>query len=65
MKNMMMKLSAAVQGFILRQEGQDLIEYALLASLIALGAVTTMKTLSSDINSAFGNIGTTLNANVG
>ena len=61
---MMMKLSAAVQGFILRQEGQDLIEYALLASLIALGAVTTMQTLSKDINNAFGSIGPQLNAAV-
>lgn len=40
--------------------GQDLIEYALVAALIALGAVAGMKTLSSDIGTAFTNVGSTL-----
>ena len=62
MKHVLSKLSAILQGALLRQEGQDLIEYALLASLIALGAVTTMQTLSTDINNAFSAIGTNLNA---
>ena len=34
-------------------EGQDLIEYALLAALIALAAVTAMQTLGSAINTKF------------
>ena len=36
-------------------EGQDLIEYALLAALIALAAVTAMQTLGGAINSKFEN----------
>jgi pilus assembly protein Flp/PilA len=43
------------------ESGQDLIEYALVAALIAFGAVTTMGTLAGDINSAFSLIGSTLN----
>jgi len=35
------------------EEGQDLIEYALIALLIALGAVAGMGTLASSINNEF------------
>jgi pilus assembly protein Flp/PilA len=42
------------------ESGQDLIEYALVAALIAFGAVTTMQTLASDINIAFSGIGSKL-----
>ena len=34
-------------------EGQDLIEYALLAALIALAAITAMQTLGGAINTKF------------
>ena len=44
------------------ESGQDLIEYALVAALIALGAVTSMKTLSTAIGTAFTTINTSLNA---
>lgn len=42
------------------ESGQDLIEYALVAALIAFGAVTAMSSLSSNINSAFSIIGSDL-----
>jgi pilus assembly protein Flp/PilA len=42
------------------ESGQDLIEYALVAALIALGAVTSMKTLSTAIGTAFTTIDTSL-----
>lgn len=45
--------------------GQDLIEYALLAALIALAAVVGMNTVASDINNAFGKIGSKLSVDVG
>jgi pilus assembly protein Flp/PilA len=39
---------------LLRDEsGQDLIEYALVAALIALGAVAAMGTVATGINNAF------------
>jgi len=46
------------------ESGQDLIEYALVAALVGLGAVAAMKTLASNINTAFTSIGTTLTTNV-
>jgi pilus assembly protein Flp/PilA len=42
------------------ESGQDLIEYALVAGLIGLGAVTAMSTLSTNIATAFGSVGNTL-----
>jgi pilus assembly protein Flp/PilA len=35
------------------ESGQDLIEYALVAALIALGATTVMGSLGTTINSVF------------
>ena len=39
------------------EQGQDLVEYALLVVLIALGAVAAMHTLASAISDAFSNAG--------
>ena len=47
------------------ESGQDLIEYALVAALIAFGAVTAMGTLANDINSAFSTIGSKLDSSLG
>ena len=47
------------------QSGQDLIEYALLAALIALAATFGMSTVASDINNAFTKIGSKLSNDVG
>ena len=64
MKETLLKLSAKLQTLMLAEEGQDLIEYALVVSLIAFAAVTAMGTLATDINGAFTTIGTTLNADI-
>jgi pilus assembly protein Flp/PilA len=47
-------------GFMSDESGQDLIEYALVAAIIALGATAAMTTLATSIGSAFTKIGTTL-----
>ena len=44
----------------LDEEGQDLTEYALLLALIALGAITAMKTIAGTINNVFANAATSL-----
>jgi pilus assembly protein Flp/PilA len=46
------------------ESGQGLIEYVLILALIALGAITTMTTLASDINSAFSAIASKLSSAV-
>jgi pilus assembly protein Flp/PilA len=42
------------------ESGQDLIEYALVAGLIGLGAVAAMSTLAGSIANAFNNVGSQL-----
>jgi Flp pilus assembly pilin Flp len=43
------------------EEGQDLIEYALLTTLISLALVAAMGTLATAIDNAFGSAATQLN----
>lgn len=46
---------------ILREDGgQDLIEYALIAALIALGAIVAMGSLSNKIGTEFNKVGSSL-----
>jgi pilus assembly protein Flp/PilA len=50
-----------IAAHLLKDEsGQDLIEYALVAAIIALGAVVSMKTLSNSIKNFLGGVGNTL-----
>ena len=54
------KLYLLVQSVLEREEGQDLVEYALVVALIAFGAILGMQGLASGINNAFTGISTTL-----
>jgi pilus assembly protein Flp/PilA len=62
MKETMLKLSAKLQTLLLQEEGQDLIEYALVVALIAFAATVGMQGLATNINAAFVAIGTKLTA---
>ena len=64
MKNNLLLLSVKLQNFMSREEGQDLVEYALVVALIAFAAIAGMNTLAQDINNAFNAIGTSLNNNI-
>lgn len=55
MKNFYLKLRK-----LMKDEGQDLIEYALVVALVAFAATAGMNALAGKINTAFGNIGNTL-----
>ncbi len=46
------------------ESGQDLIEYALIAGLIGLGAVGSSSALAGNITSAFTSIGNSLSSAV-
>ena len=63
MKNFIAKLSIAIKS-LGREEGQDLVEYALVVALIAFAATASMKVLASDINLAFSNIAAALTTNI-
>lgn len=65
MKNYFLMLSVRLQGLLSREEGQDLVEYALVVALIAFAATAGMRTLAADINNAFGQIGNSLTSAMG
>ena len=46
-----------VARFVRDEEGQDLIEYSLLAALIAVACIAAMQALAVDINDIFKAIG--------
>jgi pilus assembly protein Flp/PilA len=46
-----------IRGFWKETQGQDLIEYALAAGLVAVAAVAAMGTLGTTISSAFSKVG--------
>ena len=47
------------QNLMSHEEGQDLVEYALVLAIIALGATAAMQSLAGAISTSFGNISTT------
>ena len=47
---------------LMKEEGQDLVEYALVVALIAFAATAGMKTLANSINNTFNNISNSLTA---
>jgi len=46
------------------QSGQDMIEYAMVAALVGLGAIASMSSLKTAVANAFTKIGTTLTSSV-
>ena len=56
----MKNLKRILFSFITDESGQDLIEYALVAALIALGATAAMTTLAGTISTALTGVGTKL-----
>ena len=64
MNDFILKLSAKIQNAMSSEEGQDLIEYALVVALIALAATAGMGVLATDINNAFSTVGTKLTSYV-
>ena len=48
--------------FVNEEAGQDLIEYSLLAAIIAVGSIAVMGTVKTSINTVFTKIVTALNA---
>ena len=56
----MMNLITRMRAFAINDEGQDLLEYALLVALIALVASAAIGLASTNVNVIFGRIATQL-----
>jgi pilus assembly protein Flp/PilA len=60
MNTMLIKLYLKLQALKNNEEGQDLVEYALVVALIAFGATAGMRGLASGINLAFSDVSSDL-----
>ena len=56
MKDLFLNLYIKFQILMDREDGQDMIEYALLVALVALGAVAGARGLAGGINTAYVNL---------
>lgn len=56
MRDTLLNLYVKFQGLKNREEGQDLVEYALLVALIALVCVSGVNNVASAVNTVFSNI---------
>jgi len=60
-----MNIKQLFSALVNDESGQDLVEYALVVALIALGSITAMGSLSTAINGAFTSVGTRLTTAAG
>ena len=56
MRNTLLNLYVKFQGLRNGEEGQDLVEYALLVALIALVCITGVNNVATAVNSVFNQI---------
>lgn len=60
MNNVLLKMYVKMQSLMAREEGQDLVEYALVIALISVAAVGTLQTLAGKITGTFTSISNSL-----
>jgi pilus assembly protein Flp/PilA len=60
MQTLLLKIRLKLQSLTMQEEGQDLVEYALVISLVAIAAVASLTALSHKITAVFSTIDTSL-----
>jgi pilus assembly protein Flp/PilA len=60
MNHLFLRLYLKLQNLAKDEQGQDLVEYALLVSLIALSCISGMKNLATYLINTFSNISTSI-----
>jgi pilus assembly protein Flp/PilA len=60
MNNLFLALYVKLQNLTSNQEGQDLVEYALLVALIALAAITGVSNVATAVTTVFSKISASL-----
>jgi hypothetical protein len=62
MNTMLLKLHIRLQELATREEGQDMVEYFLMTSLLCFSWIAGTKSAAAAMNSAFLNISTSLSS---
>jgi Flp pilus assembly pilin Flp len=60
MNNVLLRLFAKIQGLMCGDEGQDLVEYALLTTLVSLALVLSISGISNAVDNVFSKISSSL-----
>ncbi len=60
MNNLFLAMYVKLNNLMKHEEGQDLIEYALVAALIAVVSIAMMSKVGSAVNTVFSNISSAL-----
>jgi pilus assembly protein Flp/PilA len=60
MNNILLMLSFRLRDLVNHEEGQDLVQYAMICAVLAFGVVAGMTQLATGLNKAFDNISTSL-----
>ncbi len=64
MRDELLKLYFRMQNLMSLEEGQDLVEYALVIALIALGATAGMGKLATALSNGFVSIGSAITTSI-
>jgi pilus assembly protein Flp/PilA len=64
MTSKLLTLYMKLADILTQEDGQDLVEYALVVALVALGATVAMKALATEISAAFAYITSTLTSSI-
>jgi pilus assembly protein Flp/PilA len=60
MNNLLLKLCVKTQNLINCEDGQDLVEYALLVALVALGSIAAIGYVTTALGTVFSSISKSL-----
>lgn len=60
MNNLFLKLYIKLQNLTKSEQGQELVEYALICALIALACITGINSVATAVNSVFTNLSNSL-----
>ena len=60
MNTLFLKMYVKIQDLMNREEGQDLVEYALLLALVAAAAITGVGKVATAVTTVFTNISTSI-----
>jgi len=60
MSDRLLKLYVKIQNLVSEEQGQDLVEYALLVTLVALGAISGVDHVATAVTKVFTNVSTSL-----
>jgi Flp pilus assembly pilin Flp len=53
-----------LKNFLVEEDGQDMVEYGLVISLVVIGAVGALTTFNGSLGTALGNLGTAITNNL-